>query len=392
MSALSGGKDTRTALLSLSLISRDGDSVLGNVFIVVEHEASGQKWRGLRYHLKTKSYIYSALPEGRFRFRVVAAGYRSKEGQVDLREGASQSVAVLLSPETPNAPLLINVGADIAEYEQFSRLLHSRRDVRDRFGVKPAEMLQRHFEKEDQTTSIEKPNLSIQSELLAALICDTRVIDALSQPIYLLTPNVLAEWLESRLLTAWKFDGLPARERIVRPLVEQRVRFYVLVKALVHNRLIGARLHCPDESELTLHILRFLASLDSPNLDAVIPILVQLLDPELAPVEKLARALLQCFNARVPTGAAVPNHSGLLSAKFPDQGSFELDLNSLSKVLIRDEAAKMLVSTPATEGADLEERVTALMFLLAEIGHCVAGALGHSTSYIEGLLKVRDYQ
>lgn len=110
MSVLSGGKDTQTALLSLSLVSRDGESVLGNVFIVVEHEASGQKWRGLRYHLKTKSYIYSALPPGRFRFRVVAAGYISKEGRVDVREGGSHSVAVLLSPEAANAPLIIDVG------------------------------------------------------------------------------------------------------------------------------------------------------------------------------------------------------------------------------------------------------------------------------------------
>lgn len=379
-------KDPQTAFMSVAIRGDDGDCSLGNVFILVEHEATGQKWRGLRYNLKTKSYTYAPLPAGRIRIRVVAPGYETTEKRVVLREGITQRVTVHLRPEEANAPLIIDVGPQLAEYDELAHTLDRRRDLRDLFAADPSDALGKHLAR-TKFSSAEKPVLSIQTEFLLALMCDVGVLNALTQPIYSLAPDLLSEWLESRILTAWKFEGPAAKDKLVRPLVERRVRLYALLKALVRNSVIGAHLHCSDENQLTIHLLRFLASLDAPKLDGVVPILVQLLDPELATIERLGRGLLQIFDARVPPGAASPRGADKMMGTSLEHQLFRTELASLSGLILEAERAKTASLVSNGEGDELREQIAALMFVLADIARSVAGAVCHSSLEITGLLS-----
>lgn len=382
---------TSAASLHLAVTDEDGRPALGNVFVVVRHEESGQKWRGLRYSLKAKAYHYRGLPPGRFSISVSAAGYDPSLRDVVLRDGESSRVEMRLEPISQAAPLILDTGEELDAYQRFVREMYHRRDVSEQFCDAPAETLHQYLSGAGAGSDA-PPTVSPQVTILAALINDRRVIDTLTRPIHTFSPAALSEWVEAQLLGAWEFRAPEFMlDRVIGPVVECRVRLLALVRAVMANAHVRTLFAGLDDAAVTAHMLRFLASLERPQLDEVIPILIQMINPNLAPVERFARSLLATFDARVPVGAATPRRGDTTQAPLRGHRTFDAGIEEICRVLLREPGRRRRAASAPDEDADVRERASTVTFALADIAGCLAAALDPSPSCMLSLRQEGAY-
>ena len=150
-----------------------------------------------------------------------------------------------------------------------------------------------------------EPLLRLTTRLAAALMGDTAVIAALAGSCTV--PAPFAAWIDAQIRSAWRFRAGPeVADKLIIGLVAARLRLFALTCSVFHNPLVKSL--CPEtgDEDVRSHVCRFLATLDTPQLDGVHTILVELFEPRRSGVERFLRAVQNEFALRAERGAATP--------------------------------------------------------------------------------------
>lgn len=255
----------------------DGRPVEGNLQIEVKHVASGVTWKNFRY--RDGEHLIRGLPYGAYRIRLNGAGFKPVKLSTFIIE--SEHVVDIALEHEQRDQLVIAAGplkqrtADAA-----TGILHAG---------EPAGTLQYQF----------------TTRLMLSLMADSATASALAGLSAI--PAPIANWIESQVRASLHFRAGPeAADKIARGLVAARLRLFAVTCAVFRHRLV--RQLCPEisDEDVRLHMCRFLATIDAPQLDGVHPILVELFEPQRSCVERFLRAVQNEFGLRPERGVAIP--------------------------------------------------------------------------------------
>ena len=118
----------------------------------------------------------------------------------------------------------------------------------------------------------------------------------------------MAERIRTQIQNTWIFRMTgQGPESVLMNLVEARLQLFALVCAVFKNPLVQRLASNISDDEVALHASRFLETLDSPELDGIYPILVELFEPRKACIEKFLRTVQADFELRPRRGIAIPS-------------------------------------------------------------------------------------
>jgi hypothetical protein len=279
--------ETTGATLCCRIRDTRGFRIEGNLQIEVLHRGSGQTWRTFRYRARSGQHIFRGLPLGDYAVRVEAAGFRAIAIDTSLTN-RKRDLDICLDAANGER-LILNVAGLKGPFTS-----HAQQLVRDPIA--------RAAVVEDETG-----RFSLTTRLTLALLEDSRVAASLVPTLRRGTMAPMAEWMSAQIRASWKFCvSATAAENIVSSLVEARLQLFVLSRAVFGNRLVRYLASDISDEEVCSHTCRFLAALDSPELDGIHPILVELFEPRRACIEKFLRTVQADFGPRPERGSAVP--------------------------------------------------------------------------------------
>jgi hypothetical protein len=265
-----------------------GERVEGNLQLEIRHVASMRAWRNFRYLARTGEHVFHRLPQGVYTIKGEAAGFRPFTTSA-IVNGIRCDVSIFLQTADDDR-LIVDVAADwlrdVAEIASkvLSDPFAAQLVVRDESG-----------------------RLSLTTRLIVALLTDRRVRVALGQHRRSLMMVEFAAWISRQIRTSWVFRvSSSTANDIITELVEARLQFFDLASAVFSCPLVRELEPGISDGEVRAHLCRFLATLDSPELDGVHPILVQLFEPQRLVIEKFLRAIQNEFSLRPERGIAVP--------------------------------------------------------------------------------------
>jgi hypothetical protein len=318
---LDGATEQATAVTLLLSVTHAGAPVLGNVVIVVQHVESGRVWRGLQYHRQKERYVYHGVPTGTVLVRVRAVGYEPVVLRHVLARGGQHDVSIALRPECARPALILDASRDSQRMASLAAKLVNDHSARTRFLSAPNLAV---TELEHQGGAIGLP-----AYIHVALLDDAALITSLTAPIAELIRSSpgLRQWIEVQLNQQWRFHLSSAEQiALTSPIVDARLRFYLIVRALFLNPVVAALHPALTETALDAHLARIIASLDTPQLDPLLPLLARVTHPTVAVVDHFARCLLtRATHLRVPASAGTltdsANESSLAMHVEPSTGS-----------------------------------------------------------------------
>ena len=267
--------------------TRQGERVEGNLQIEVRHCGSGRTWRTFHYQRGVGQHVFHGLPPANYVVRIDAAGFRVLSVDTELIAGTND---LHISLDTADADRLI-LDADASRKPLAAEAEHLIRDPAARAAV--------------ITDGTGRFNLT--TRLTVALLEDSRVVAALAPVPRGGTMVRMAERIRTQIQNTWIFrmtgQGL---ESVLMNLVEARLQLFALVCAVFKNPLCSELASNISDDEVALHASRFLETLDSPELDGIYPILVELFEPRKACIEKFLRTVQADFEC--VRGAALLSH------------------------------------------------------------------------------------
>jgi hypothetical protein len=269
------------ASLKCRIRARDGSRIEGNLQIEIKHQASGSVWKNFRY--RNGEHIFRGLPLGLHSVRVNAAGLKP----VNL-------LTTLIAPEH-----ILDI---VLDGDHRDHLVIAAGNLREQYA---ADVPRRPGDRTSLREGGDDLRLRLTSRLMNALIRDRAVTGALVNASG--APAAIAKWIEAQIRSAWRFRATPdVADRLVAGLVAARLRLFATTCAVFRNPSVKQL--CPDTSDedVRLHVCRFLATLDCPQLDGVHPILVELFEPQRSCVERFLRAVQNEFSLRAERGTATP--------------------------------------------------------------------------------------
>jgi len=275
-----------TTLLTCHIRNESGKSLRGNVFLSLQHAETGQWWHSFRYDSVKEQHYIRQLPCGTFQLSVSAAGYLPFTA--DLALDGNRDLEITLYPK-PNDLLVIDVAARRAALAGLvERLAYDR-------------------EAQTEVISCSRGRFSLTTRLAVALLNDERVCSALTPLRRRESMPRLVEWITGQVSASWVFrvNGI-LRAQAIEAIAESRLQVFALTKAVFANQAVAAMLPLLTLADVEQHALRFLSSLDSPELDAVHPLLVEILEPARAVVERFLRNIQWGFDLRPERGIASP--------------------------------------------------------------------------------------
>jgi hypothetical protein len=347
--------------LEVSVRDEGGLDVLGNTVIVLRHLPSGQTWRELRYRRRLRAFVFDGLPAGAMQLRLLAVGYESCERTFLLGPDAARREEIALTVKPAVARLEFDVSARRSAIEEIASAVVSD----DRPGAALAALLEVPVAGTDGRVEAPMGGISTTCRVAVALAEDDDLVDALSLPMAMLSLRPgLVERVRSTILDNWDVLGAPADQHsVVGPLVQSRLRLYLVGRAVFRNEYVRTLATPLSDDRITAHLIAFLDSLDSPDLDGVMPLLTAIYDPDLVPVESFLRAALPAFPVRVRPGVAIARTHGESQAAFHEAAEI---------------GPTIVDRAPDGRMGDRPRRAMAAMFTIMRLAELVAATVhGH---------------
>ena len=276
-----------TAQLSCLIRDTAGNPLEGNIFLELHHLDSNSKWHAFRYESRTQSHIIRNLPRGRFLLHVTAAGFAPFETET------------LLGDDDGHVEVRLKLRAN-------DLLVLDARNQKRSFSAL-AERLE--YDAQARTEVIDGSNgrFSLAMRLTVALLADARVRAALGGVACRQSMGQLAGWVREQVRESWVFRVNGAlQDQAIESVVENRLQVFALTKAIFANPPVARMLPALSPEDVHQQLLRFLSSLDSPELDGLQLLLVEICEPRRAVVERFLRNIQWSFELRPERGTAVP--------------------------------------------------------------------------------------
>lgn len=334
-----------TAVATLLLgVERDGRPLLGNVVIVVEHLDGGGSRRGLRFHRNKRRYVYRDLVLGAHEIRVTVPRYEPLVQRIELTHPGEHEIVLEPVPLRARTSLLIDVSSEMESMAELVFELSQDPAALASFASSP-----------DTPIGPAGAEIGLTARVHAALLADGPLAASLLAPADELdAPPDLRAWIDERLRAVWDFSTTTSkREALLVSVGNARLRFYLIVRAVFTNPFVASLQPELSAQALDRHLVRLLASLDTPNLDRILPFLARTLVPEIAAVDHLARALLaRATDVRVPDALATRSSEAAPAAEvaFPLDGT---DADHSLALLGRESTARVDLAATIGQVADV---------------------------------------
>lgn len=255
------------SVCALEVEVRDSSGRLpqGNVFPVLEHLASGARWRSIRYVRRFNGFAFRDLPAGQFLLRIASAHHDPVEMTFDLAAGEERRLRVDLVKNARTAPLILT------------------------------------FDPKDIATASSDTHLG--ARLLSALLLDPAMIAAIEAPLDRFgdIDGIEAHHLHRLLTLGFPRPTRPLAERLLWSIVDHRSRLELVLRALFLNAAVVEVLDC-DPAQVPREARIAVDSLDRLDIADALMILALRIAPWKSVMGEVCRSQAGIRDVLIPAG------------------------------------------------------------------------------------------
>ena len=262
-----GVQTADTGRLELEIRDENMRLPQGNMFPVLTHAQSGRTWRILRYARRYDGLVFRDLPAGTFTLRLASSRHLTVDTQISLEPGQCLRLSIQLEPRPERPRLVFAVG--------------------------------------DVETAILHPGDHQASRLLASLLADNAVIDAMESPLERLAGiDACARHHARRLLTVgFPAPRRPLTQRMFWSIVDHRCRLEALLAATFVNDAVRSALNV-DAEHVASEARRAVDGLDRLDIADALMLLAMRTAPWKAVMGEVCRAQAGIRDVLIPPGLA----------------------------------------------------------------------------------------